>query len=158
MDPWSKVDYSRHIREASMAMEKLPEVNPPSGRVPGQRLLAAPILKQWRRRNREDIKKKGSLSRVSVTGAKYRRKGAARGAPGVQAPPGRIPTLGCATRAPGALLGPIWPPFDVFGSFWCADFYIIFWEFIGHFKYRENLKYKNSRKQELALGCSELIG
>src|SRR4051812_40200565 len=31
MDPWSKVDYSRHIREASMVMEKLPEVNPPSG-------------------------------------------------------------------------------------------------------------------------------
>ena len=27
-----------------MAMEKLPEVNPPSGRVPGQRLLAAPDL------------------------------------------------------------------------------------------------------------------
>ena len=33
MDPWSKVDYSWHIREASMAMEKLPEVNPPSGMV-----------------------------------------------------------------------------------------------------------------------------
>ena len=41
MDPWSKVDYSRVIREASMAMEKLPEVDPPSGRVPGQGLLTA---------------------------------------------------------------------------------------------------------------------
>src|SRR3954471_11381624 len=34
MDPWSKVDYSQLIREASMATENLPEVNPPSGRVP----------------------------------------------------------------------------------------------------------------------------
>ena len=82
MDPWSKVDYSRHIWEASMAMEGLPEVNPPSGRVPGQRLLVDPILEQWRRWNREEIRKKGSLLRVSMTGAKYRRKGAARGPPG----------------------------------------------------------------------------
>src|SRR4051812_48288687 len=78
MDPWFKVDYSRHIREASMEMEGLPEVNPPSGRVSGQRLLAAPILKR-RRRNREEIGKGGSLPRVSSSGAKYRRKGAARG-------------------------------------------------------------------------------
>src|SRR3954467_4932027 len=27
-------------------------------------------------------------------------------------------------------------------------------EFIGHFKYWENLKYKNCRKQELALRCT----
>src|SRR3954465_1976525 len=79
MDPWSKVDYSRHIREASMAMDGLPEGVPPPDRVPGQRLLASPILKQRRRRNREEIRKKGSLPRVSATGAKYRRKGAARG-------------------------------------------------------------------------------
>src|SRR3954463_5617770 len=45
MDPWSKGGYSRHIQEASMEMEGLPEVNPPSGRVPGQRLLEALILK-----------------------------------------------------------------------------------------------------------------
>ena len=79
MDPWSKVDYSRHIREASMAMEVLPEVNPPSVRVPGQHLLAGPILKRQQRWNREEIRKKGSLPRVSVTGAKYWRKGAAKG-------------------------------------------------------------------------------
>ena len=46
MDPWSKVDYSRHIREEYMEMEGLPEVNPPSGRVPGQGLLAALTLKR----------------------------------------------------------------------------------------------------------------
>ena len=34
MDPWSKVDYSRHIWEVSMEMEELPKVVPPSGRVP----------------------------------------------------------------------------------------------------------------------------
>ena len=58
MNPWSKVDYSRHIREASMEMEGLPEVVPPSSRVPGQRLLAASILKRRRRRYREEIRKK----------------------------------------------------------------------------------------------------
>ena len=61
-----------------MAMEGFPEVNPPSGRVPGQRLLAAPIFK-WRRQNREGIRKKGSLPRVSSTGVLYRQRGAARG-------------------------------------------------------------------------------
>src|SRR4051812_30833762 len=30
MDPWSKVDYSRLIREALVVVEKLPEVDPPS--------------------------------------------------------------------------------------------------------------------------------
>src|SRR4051794_14774276 len=77
MYAWSKVEYSRHIREPSMAMEGLQEVNPPSGRVPGQRLLAAPILKR-RRRNREEIRKRGSLPRVYVMEAKYRRNGAAK--------------------------------------------------------------------------------
>ena len=33
-------------------------------------------------------------------------------------------------------------------------FDIFFSEFLEHFKYRENLKYKNNRKQELALGCT----
>ena len=66
MDPWSKVDYSRHIREASMVVEKLPEVIPPSGRVPGRGLLMLPILGALRRRNRGEIVKKGSVFRVFV--------------------------------------------------------------------------------------------
>ena len=41
MDPWSKEDYSRNIREALMVVEKLPEVTPPSGKVPGQDRPAA---------------------------------------------------------------------------------------------------------------------
>ena len=88
MDPWSKVDYSRHIREASMEMEGLPEVIPPSGRVPGQRLLAAPILK-WRRRwYREEIGKKTLILGISSVGVIYRQRGATRG----------------STREPGAPL------------------------------------------------------
>src|SRR3954469_9693122 len=75
MDPWSKGDYSRHIREASMAMEGLPKVVPPSGRVPGQLLLAAPILKRRRRRYREEFGDSRSILGVSSMGDKYRPKG-----------------------------------------------------------------------------------
>src|SRR4051812_13265622 len=90
MDPWSKVDYPRHIREASMEMEELSEVIPPSGRVPGQRLLAAPILKRRWRRYKEDIRKKTCILGISSTGVLYRRRGAAKGATRVPgAPPVR---------------------------------------------------------------------
>src|SRR3954469_4244363 len=82
MDPWSKVDYSRLIREASMVVEKLPEVNPPSGRVPGQGLLAAPILEARGRRNRVEITKKGYVLGAFRTRGIYRRRGAARWPPG----------------------------------------------------------------------------
>src|SRR3954469_11804747 len=69
-DPWSKGDYSRHIREASMAMDGLPEGVPPSGRVPWQLLQAAPILKRQRRRDRGECAEKRS-----ILGAKYRGRG-----------------------------------------------------------------------------------
>ena len=88
MDPWSKVDYSQLIWEASMAMEKLLEVNPSSGRVPEQGILAAPILKRQRRWNREVFAKKGSVLGVSTPRGKYRRRGTSRG----------------PTRKPGGLL------------------------------------------------------
>src|SRR3954447_12456299 len=80
-DPWSKGDYSRHIREASMAMDGLPEGVSASGRVPEQLLQAAPILK-WRRRNKEGFAKKGSRLGVSTPRGKYRRRGASRGPTG----------------------------------------------------------------------------
>src|SRR3954469_19643338 len=79
MDPWSKGDYSRHIREASMAMDGLPEGVPPPGRVTGQLLLAAPILKRRRRRYREENGNSRLIFGVSSTGIKYRPKGAPRG-------------------------------------------------------------------------------
>src|SRR3954463_14675817 len=74
-DPWSKGNYSRHIREASMAMDGLPEGVSPSGRVPEQLLQATPILKLRRRRNREGFAKKGSVLGVSTPRGKYRRRG-----------------------------------------------------------------------------------
>src|ERR1044072_3252954 len=86
MDPWSKGDYSWHIREASMAMDGLPEGVPPSSRVPGQLLQAAPILKWRRRRYRGEFTKKRSILGVSTPRAKYRR----RGGRGARAPPGLL--------------------------------------------------------------------
>src|ERR1043165_1038847 len=100
MDPWSKLDYSWYIREASMAMEGLPEVVPPSGRVSGQLLLEAPILKWQRWRYREENGNKWSILGVSSMGAKYRPRGhrgghqGSRRVPGapshLSAPPGRL--------------------------------------------------------------------
>src|SRR4051812_39201696 len=87
-----------------MAMEKLPEMNPPSGRVPGQGLLAAPIFKRRRWLNREQIVKKGFVLEGFVLRCKYRPKGA-RGWTRESNPPphpGRGPTLG--------RLGPWWAP------------------------------------------------
>src|ERR1044071_6253532 len=52
----------------------------PSGRVLGQLLLAAPILKRRRRRYREENGNSTSILGVSSTGTKYRPKGAPRGA------------------------------------------------------------------------------
>src|SRR3954463_3604461 len=82
MDPWSKGDYSRHIREASMAMDGLPEGVPPSGRVPGQLLQATPILKRRWRRYIEENGNIRSILGVSSSGGKYRRRGAPRGSTG----------------------------------------------------------------------------
>src|SRR3954467_7934531 len=103
MDPWSKGAYSWHIREASMAMEGLPEVVRPSGRVPGQLLLAAPILKRRRRRYREDNGNSRSILGV-FSGAKYRPKGAPRGVTGQ---PGSLlarPRVG-PRQGPSSVLG-----------------------------------------------------
>src|SRR3954462_10076770 len=90
MDPWSKGDYSRIIREASMVVEKVAVVILPSGRVPGRVLLALPILEARRRRNRDEIAKKGSRLEGFGTSVKYRPKGDVRGplgGPGAPPPP-----------------------------------------------------------------------
>src|SRR4051812_12063949 len=104
MDPWSKVDYSRHIREACMEMEGLSEIIPPSGRVPGQRLQAAPILKRWRRRYREEIGKRLLYSRFPRQGCYIGEEGS-HGA----TRPLSGQALGCATRVPGSLVVALWP-------------------------------------------------
>ena len=133
MDPWSKGDYSRHIWEASMAMEGLLEVVPPSGRVSGQLLLAAPMLKRWQRWYREENGNKRSILGVSSTRAKYRRRGAPRGP--TRDPEGSLARLppGRATRAPGPLMVALWSHFGDSGSFGSAYFFNNFLEFLGHF-------------------------
>src|SRR4051812_32636174 len=78
MDPWSKGDYSRHIREALMVVEKLPEVNAPSGRVPVRDLLG-PDLGSAARKNKGENRDLVFLARVSGTGCKYRPKGGTSG-------------------------------------------------------------------------------
>src|ERR1041385_6202739 len=96
-------NYSRYIREASMAMEDLPEGVASPGRVPEQLLQAAAILKRRRRRNRGEIAKEESVLGVSTPRGKDRRRGVSRG----------------PTRQPGGLLarprmgprqGPSWLP------------------------------------------------
>src|SRR3954466_13086268 len=110
MDPWSKVDYSWLIREASMVVEKLPEVNTPSCRVPGRGLLVLPILEARRRWNRGEIAKKGSVLGGFRTREIYSRRGQSGGHQRVQAASRRGPTLGRASWPPGPLVGPLWPP------------------------------------------------
>src|SRR4051812_33536852 len=103
MDLWSKGDYSWHIREASMAMDGLPEGVPPSGRVPKQLLQAAPILKRRRRWYRGEITEKGLILGVSTPRAKYRRRGAPGG-------PTRQPRGLLARPRVGPRQGPSWSP------------------------------------------------
>src|ERR1044072_5136852 len=104
MNPWSKGDYSRHIREASMAMDGLPKGVPPSGRVPGQLLQAAPILKQ-RRWYRGEFAEKRSILGVPTPRAKYRRRGCRGDPPGSQEASWRGLGGGRGGGPPGALVG-----------------------------------------------------
>src|SRR4051812_41286537 len=110
MDPWSKGDYSRIVREASMVVEKVPVVILHSGRVPGRVLLALPILEARRPRNRDEIAKKGSRLEGFGTSVKYRPKGDVRGLLGGPRRPPARPGGGRATRAPRALVAPSGSP------------------------------------------------
>src|SRR4051812_36542020 len=98
MDPWSKGDYSRHIREASMAMDGPPEGVPPSGKVSWKLLLSAQILKRRRQRYREENGNSRSILGVSFAGTKYRPKGGTEGG------------HWAARRVPGVPQGPFWSP------------------------------------------------
>src|SRR4051812_29975062 len=100
-----------------MVEERLPEVNPPSVRVPGRGLLALPILVARRQRNRGEIAKRVLSSEVSCHGEYIGEGGSQGGPPGVQAAPWSGPTLGRARRALGTLVGPLWPLLGVSGSF-----------------------------------------
>src|SRR4051795_1611192 len=111
MDPWSKVDYSRFIQEASMVVEKLPEVVPPSGRVLGRGLLVLPILEARRRRNRGEIAKKGSVPEGFTSRGINRRRGQPEVDQGPQAPPWHGLGGGCAKCPPRPPLAPLGPHF-----------------------------------------------
>ena len=94
-----------------MRVDGLPEVVPPSGRVPGQLLLAALILKQRRRRYREDMGKRASILEVSSARAKYRRRGHRGGPPGIKKSPWRAspwPRHQGAWAPGGGALAPLW--------------------------------------------------
>src|ERR1041384_2648835 len=122
MDPWSKGDYSRHIREASMAMDGLPKGVPPSGRVPRQLLQAAPILLRRRQRYRGEFARKRSILGVSTPRAKYRRRGHRGDPQGSQEAPWRGLGWGRA-RDPSRV--PVVAPLRCLGdsrSFRVADF------------------------------------
>src|SRR4051812_30888278 len=84
-----------------MAMDGLPEGVSPSGRVPEQLLQEAPILKRWRRRNREVLAKKGSVLGVSTPRGKYRRRGHRGDPPGSQEASWRGLGWGRARDPPG---------------------------------------------------------
>jgi len=106
-----------------MVVEKLPVVILPSGRVPGRVLLVLPILEARRRRNRDEIAKKGSVLEGFSMRAKYMPKGVTKGGEGGPgAPSPGAARRGAAWAAPGSPLAPL----PARGSFWSADFLYIF--------------------------------
>ena len=87
-----------------MAVEKLPEVNPPSGTVPGRGLLELPISGALRRRNDGEIHDSGNDGRVFDQRGKYRPKEGTRGG---GAHPGGLVVRHRASRALGPPLAHI---------------------------------------------------
>ena len=139
-----------------MVVEKLPVVILPSGRVPGRVLLVLPILEAAAAAEQRWDREKKSCSEGYGGPFKYMPSRASGEPRGAQAPPRRGPGGGHRQGAwsPGA------PPRLPFGRSVVSGsliFYIIFLDFSGQFSKRENLKYKNSRKQKLALGCTGLV-
>src|ERR1041384_1301656 len=115
-----------------MAMDGLPEGVPPSGRVPGQLLQAAPILKR-RRRYRGEFAKVRSILGVSTPRAKYRRRGAPGDPPGSQEASWRGLGWGRSRDPPGLLVVALLPSLGYSGRFRHADFFIFLAEFFEHF-------------------------
>src|SRR4051812_35007987 len=106
-----------------MAMDGLPEVVPPSGRVPGQLLLAATILKRWRRRYRKEMEKGNSILGVSSGGLNIGERGHRGGPPWIQKGPWHASPL---AAPPGRLVVALWSHFGFSGSFGRGDFLSIF--------------------------------
>src|SRR3954463_15909975 len=90
-----------------MVVERLPVVILPSDRVPGRVLLVLPILEARRRRNRDEIAKKGSVLKGFGTRVKYTPKGGISGGLGG---PGAPPGAARRGAAPPGRLEPWWSP------------------------------------------------
>ena len=114
-----------------MVVEKLPEVNPPSGRVPGRGLLTLPISEALRRRNDGEICDSRKFAWVSSRNTKYRPKEGTGGGgthPGdLVARPRAWPRQQAAWEAPG----PLWPSFGDQEASVSLIFYIFFLDFFG---------------------------
>ena len=115
-----------------MVVERLPVVILPSGRVPGRVLLVLPILEARRRRNRDEIVKKGSRLEGFGTRYKYMPKGGISGGSGGPGAPRRGQGWGRTIRAPGAPLAPLWPHFWRMEASGALIFYIFSRNFSGN--------------------------
>src|ERR1041384_7095333 len=125
-----------------ISMDGLPEGVPPSGRVPGQLLQAAPILKRRQRRYRGEFTEKRAILGLSTLRGKYRRRGH-RGDPrGSQEGARRGPGWGRATTPPGCLVVAPLPFLMTSEGSVTLIFNIIFPEFFGHFKFGKPEKQK----------------
>src|SRR3954467_12224943 len=120
-----------------MAMDGLPDGVSPSGRVSGQLLQAAPILKRRRRRNREEFAKKGSVLGVSTPMDKYRRRGCRGDPPGSQEASWRDLGWGRARAPPGLWWWPPLPPLVIPEGSWTLIFNIISRIFLSTFNSRK---------------------
>ena len=80
----------------------------------------SPNLERQRWKYREEMGKRTSILGVSSTRAIYRRRGAPRGS--TRDPGGSLALPRAATKAPGALVGPLLPSFGDSGSFLGVDF------------------------------------
>src|SRR3954468_7649546 len=116
-----------------MAMDGLPEGVPPSDRVSGQLLEAAPILKRRRRRYRGEFARKRSILGVSTPRAKFRRRGHRGDPQGSQEGPWRGPGWGRATCPPGCLVVAPFPLLVIPKASIAVILYIFFPEFLEHF-------------------------
>ena len=123
-----------------MVERRLPEVNPPSGRVPGRGLLVLPISEARRRRNRGEIAKKGSVLGGFGVRQIYRRRGEAGGHQGVKAPPWRGLGWGRAGWPPGPPCLPYGPSRALLEASCTLIFPVFFPEFFWHFLYGGKLK------------------
>ncbi|KAE8799853.1 hypothetical protein D1007_24732 [Hordeum vulgare] len=94
-----------------MVVEKLPEVNPPSGRVPGRGLLALLISEALLWRNDGEIRDSEYYDRVFSRRGKYRLTEGTKGGgphPGdLVAWPGGGPRTEAAWASPGSPLAPL---------------------------------------------------